>query len=326
MGLMAGSKMTKVLRWTRHGKKRTPVQRVMTFRRIIFMSLLLWAAPCLSYGQGIHVLKIKNVRQLYDFFRYREGDRPLISGHRGGIVKGYPENSIEALEHTLQSTPAFFEIDPRLTKDSVIVLVHDATLDRTTNGTGKVIDYTWEELRELKLVDHLGNLTPYRIPTLEEAIKWSKGKTVINLDKKDVPLEMTAAIIRKHKAYAHVMVTVHTAEQARLYYDQNNGQMFSAFVRTMEEFQAIEVEGVPWSQIMAYVGPLSKPESKALYDLLHERGVKVMISAAPSYDKLEDPEERKSAYIKTIEEGADVIKSDLPIEDEMALRPMFKEG
>jgi glycerophosphoryl diester phosphodiesterase len=277
-----------------------------------------------GFGQDLYVLKIKNVKQLHDFFKYGENDRPIISGHRGGIVPGFPENSIEAFENTLMHTPAFFEIDPRLTKDSVIVLVHDATLERTTNGTGKIIDYTWEELQELRLKDHLGNLTPYRIPSLEEAIKWSKGKTIINLDKKDVPLEMTAAIIKKHKAHAHVMVTVHTAEQARYYYDQDNRQMFSAFVRTMEEFQAFEDEGIPWSQIMAYVGPLSKPENKQLYDLLHERGVKVMISAAPSYDKLESAEERKAAYIKTVEEGADVVESDLPIEVGAALQPQYK--
>ena len=279
-----------------------------------------------SLSQEIHVLKIKNVKQLHDFFKYRENDRPLISGHRGGIVPGFPENSIEAFENTLKHTPAFFEIDPRITKDSVIVLVHDATLDRTTTGTGKVIDYTWEELQKLHLKDHLGNETPYKIPTLEEAIKWSKGKTVINLDKKDVPLAMTAAIIKKHKATAHVMVTVHTAEQARYYYDQNNKQMFSAFIRTTEEFEAFEEEGIPWSQIMAYLGPLSKPENKALYDLLHDRGVKVMISAAPSYDKLEDPEERKSAYIRTIEEGADVIESDLPIEVGVALESVYRRA
>jgi glycerophosphoryl diester phosphodiesterase len=289
----------------------------------LFCFLICFTCMGVGYGQDLHVLKVKNVKQLHDFFKYRENDRPIISGHRGGIVPGFPENSIEAFENTLKHTPAFFEIDPRLTKDSVIVLVHDATLDRTTTGTGKVIDYTWDELKKLSLKDHLGNVTPYRIPSLEEVIKWSKGKTIINLDKKDVPLEMTAAIIKKHKAHAHVMVTVHTAEQARYYYDQDKRQMFSAFVRTMEEFQAFEEEGIPWSQIMAYVGPLSKPENKQLYDLLHERGVKVMISAAPSYDKLESSEERKAAYIKAIEEGADVIESDLPIEVGTALQPKY---
>ena len=66
----------------------------------------------------------------------------------------------------------FFEIDPRLTKDSVIVLMHDVTLDRTTNATGRLADYTWEELQDVSLKDSEGNVTSCRIPTLEGVIEW----------------------------------------------------------------------------------------------------------------------------------------------------------
>ncbi len=118
------------------------------------------------------------------------------------------------MEYVLKHTPAFFEIDPRLTKDSVIVLLHDATLDRTTTGKGKLSDYTWEEVKQFRLKDKDGNVTPYRIPTLQEAIDWARGKTILNLDKKDVPMQMTADIIRKNKAAHFVMVTVHNAKQA----------------------------------------------------------------------------------------------------------------
>src|SRR5690625_7465837 len=118
---------------------------------------------------------------------------PIVNGYIVLNVEGYPKNIFEEMENTLHHTHAFFEVEPRITKDGVIVLMHDVTLDRTTNGTGKVSDYTFEELKELRLVDHLGNETPYRIPSLAEVIEWARGKTIINLDKKDVPLEMTAA-------------------------------------------------------------------------------------------------------------------------------------
>ena len=95
--------------------------------------------------------------------------------------------------------------------------------------------------------------------------------------------------------------------------------MFSAFIRTEEEFAAFEKEGIPWSQIMAYVGPLNKPENRVLYEKLHQRGVKVMISTAPTYDKLEKVDERRKAYRDVIAGGADVIESDLPIEVAEAL-------
>ena len=90
--------------------------------------------------------------------------------------------------------PSFFEIDPRLTRDSVIVLMHDVTIDRTTNGTGRVADYTLAELQQFRLKDRDGNLTEFRIPTLEEAIRWSQGKTILNLDIKGCPAGVHVAV------------------------------------------------------------------------------------------------------------------------------------
>lgn len=278
----------------------------------------------LAWGQTkpLHTLQIKTSKDLHRFFRYTGQDVPLISGHRGGMITGFPENSVATFENTLRHTPAFFEIDPRLTKDSVIVLLHDATLERTTTGKGKVSDYTWEELRQLRLKDPEGNVTPYGIPTLDEVIRWGKGKTILNLDKKDVPLAMTVKKLQQHRATAHVMVTVHTAEQARYYYERLPDIMFSAFVRTRQELEAYEKAGIPWSQVMAYIGPTNKPENKQLIDLLHARGVMCMISAAPTYDKLPEPADRKAAYQAIIESGADVLESDLPIEAAAALKPL----
>ena len=89
--------------------------------------------------------------------------------------------------------------------------------------------------------------------------------------------------------------------------------MFSAFIRDFDELTAYENAGIPWSQLMAYVGPLSKPENQALYTALHQRGVKVMVSAAPSYDKEPDRAKQAEAYRKVILEGADVLESDFPI-------------
>jgi glycerophosphoryl diester phosphodiesterase len=268
-----------------------------------------------SQKDSIHTLNISNTEDLKSFFRYTGNDAPLISGHRGGMVPGYPENSIETFENTLQHTPAFFEIDPRLTKDSIIVLMHDVTLDRTTNGSGKVSDFTLAELKKLKLKDKEGNVTEFRIPTLEEAIKWSKGKTILNLDKKDVPLEMTADIITRLNAASHVIVTVHPPEQAKFYLEKNSDIMFSAFIKTMEAFEDYENAGIPWSNVaIAYVGPRLKTENQELYRMLHERGVKYMVSTASSDDRLEDPEARKQAWKEIAKAGVDVIESDLPIE------------
>src|SRR5690625_3431882 len=114
---------------------------------ILLSALFLAAGPAVAQEMR-HTLNNDHGDDHIQFFRYTGRDIAIVTGHRGGIVEGYPENSIEAMENTLRHTHAFFEVDPRFTKAGVIVLMHDVTLDRTTNGTGKVSDYTFEELQE----------------------------------------------------------------------------------------------------------------------------------------------------------------------------------
>jgi glycerophosphoryl diester phosphodiesterase len=292
----------------------------MSIRLYQIALLFFIGTPAAAQSNQINTLKIKTPADVQEYFRYTGKDIPLVSGHRGGPTKGYPENCIATLQNTLRYTPATFEIDPRLTKDSMIVLMHDATLDRTTTGTGKVGDYTLAELKKLKLKDLEGNVTEYTIPTLDEAIAWSRGKTVLILDKKDVPLAMTAKKIKEHQAEAFVMITVHNAKEAKFYYDDNKDVMFEAFVKTKKALEEYEKAGIPWKQVMAYVGPDDKTENKEIYDMLHQRGVMCMISTAPVYDKLPNEADRANAYRQIIKNGADVIEADRAIETGAALK------
>jgi len=294
--------------------------------KIFIVLMLLIPALTVTAQEKLNILKLKTAKDLHEFFRYTGNDAVLVSGHRGGMVPGFPENSIATFENTLRHTPAFFEIDPRLTKDSVIVLLHDATLDRTTTGKGKLSDYTFEELKQFRLKDAQGNVTDYSIPTLEETIEWARGKTVLNLDHKDVPLQMTADLLKKHKADAFMMLTVHSAAEAKFYLAENKNRMFSAFIRNKEEFDEYEKSGVPFTQLIAYIGPIVKPENQELYLLLHQKGTMCMISAASSYDKLKSAKERKFAYISIVKDGASILESDMPIEAAEAIRDFQKAG
>lgn len=267
-----------------------------------------------------HALKILKYEKPQDYFKYTGDGSVLISGHRGGRETGFPENSIEGFKNVLKQAPAFFEIDPRLTKDSVIVLMHDATLDRTTTGKGSLSDYTWKQLKAFRLKDSDGNITSYQIPTLKKVIKWSKGKTVVNLDKKDVPMEMIVAMIKKLHAEDHVMLTVHNGSQAKYYHDHFPRIMFSAFARTMKEFEDIAAAGVPWENMIAYVGPTINAGNKKIVGLLHGKGVRCMISVAPTHDQLKTPGERRKAYREEINKQPDIIESDIPTEIEIALK------
>ena len=290
------------------------------FAKVLLPGLLLIGTA--SMAQEINALKFKNIAEFQAYFHYTGKDMPIISGHRGGTVPGYPENCVATLQNTLKYTPAFFEIDPRLTKDSVVVILHDDTLDRTTTGHGKLSNYTYAELQQFRLKDPQGKVTEYKIPTLKEVILWSKGKTIVNLDHKDVPLEMTAKIM-KECGNEMIMLTVHNAKQALFYVKDNPNHMLSAFVRTKKEFDEYDKAGVPWKNMIAYIGPNNKPENKEILDLLHAKGVMCMISAAPTYDKLKDPAERANHYRETFTMGADILESDLPIEVADAIKSIL---
>jgi len=289
----------------------------------IFSCILLVGAGKMASAQTeMNILKFNNIAEFQSYFKHTGKDMPLISGHRGGTTPGYPENCIATFENTLKHTPAIFEMDPRLTKDSVVVVLHDDSLGRTITGKGKLNSYTYAELQQFRLKDPQGNVTNYKIPTLKEMILWSKGKTILNLDHKDVPLAMTAKILRECKNDM-IMLTVHKASEAKFYVDDNPNHMLSAFVLTKKAFYEYEKAGVPWKNMIAYIGPKNQPENKEIMELLHAKGVMCMISAAPSYDKLKNPAERAEHYRETFTMGADILESDLPIEVAEAIKPIM---
>ena len=94
---------------------------------------------------------------------YRNGDFPLVFAHRGSSHL-YPENTELAFIKSFEMGVDAFETDIRLTKDGKIITQHNEDIDETTNGTGKVIDYTFDEIKEFnfgyRFKDLNGNL-PY---------------------------------------------------------------------------------------------------------------------------------------------------------------------
>lgn len=273
----------------------------------------------------LHTIDVKNTSELIDFFKFTLTRSPLVSAHRGGSRAGFPENCLATFENTLQYTPAIFEIDPRLTKDSVAVLMHDATLDRTTTGKGKLCDYTWNELKDLKLKDKFGNITPYGIPLLEEVIEWAKGKTILVLDDKDLPYKMVTAIVRKHDAFSNILMTVRDANIARQFNKLDERFMFEAYVFDMQDVAEYEAAKIPWSHVMAYIGPLDDPANVILYEEMNERGVKCMVSGARYLDK-EFLAGKQDLYANVFSHGSDIIESDIPIRTATALNGLVNKG
>ena len=106
----------------------------------------------------------------------------LFVSHRGDW-RNAPENSLQAFRNCIEMGVDMIEIDLKMTKDGHLILMHDETIDRTTDGTGKPSDYTLAEIRKFHLKNGLGIVTRHLIPTFEEVLDLCKGKILINVDK-----------------------------------------------------------------------------------------------------------------------------------------------
>ncbi len=99
---------------------------------------------------------------------------PVAIAHRGSRVL-WPENTMEAFSAAIDTGVSHIETDIRVTADGVLVCFHDATVDRTTDGSGPVSEYTWDELRRLDAGYRHGRALAYRgtgvrVPALEDLV------------------------------------------------------------------------------------------------------------------------------------------------------------
>ena len=120
----------------------------------------------------------------------------IVVAHRADW-RNFPENSLEAVQSSIDMGVDMLELDVQRTKDGVLMLMHDHNLDRMTTGSGNIAETTWEEISKLYLKDHQGNVTTYKVPTLEDVLLACKGKIMINLDKADRYFDEVFALLEK---------------------------------------------------------------------------------------------------------------------------------
>ncbi len=111
----------------------------------------------------------------------RNNNKIMVCAHRGNHLNA-PENSLKSITDAINSGIGMVELDVRKTSDGVLVLMHDATIDRTTNGSGTVSNLSLNELQQFKLKKKDGTITDEKIPTLAEVLELARGKIYIDLD------------------------------------------------------------------------------------------------------------------------------------------------
>jgi glycerophosphoryl diester phosphodiesterase len=306
-------------------------------KTIVWLSVLglLGAAVTITSAQnqarGLHTFNLRNPSDLQALLSYGKDRIPLVSAHRGGARRGFPENCLATFENTLRYTHALLEVDPRYTKDGAIVLLHDATLERTTTGQGNVADYTLAQLKELRLKDPEGHVTDYRIPTLDEALVWAKGKTVLVLDQKTVPMEARVRKIQEHQAQAHALVIAYSLEDAKRCYELDKEIMQEVMMPDRAALDNFARTGIAWRNLIAFVTH-TQPREQNIYQLLHEQGVRTIVGTSRTLDreftagKITDRRLLTEKYQALIRDGVDIIEADLGIEAGQALQQISSKN
>ncbi len=152
----------------------------VSFSLFVAIGVFIWTSCCNYEAKSERPCQCseKILAQLYE----TTNNYVFVAAHRGDW-RNAPENSIQALKNAIEMGVDIMELDLKKTKDGHLIIMHDNTVDRTTNGTGNPANYTLDEIKELRLKNGLGRVTHHSIPTLREMLLVAKGKILIDIDK-----------------------------------------------------------------------------------------------------------------------------------------------
>ncbi len=130
----------------------------------------------------------------------------VVISHRGEHLR-HPENTLPAWRAAVEAGADFIEIDVRTTSDGKLVIMHDSTVDRTTDGHGEVAALSFAEIRKLDAgakFDPGFKGTP--VPTFDEAMEFARGRIGIYIDAKRISAADLVAVVRRYGMEDRVVV------------------------------------------------------------------------------------------------------------------------
>ncbi len=197
----------------------------------------------------------------------------LAIAHRGGTAPGYAENTLPAFRRAIDLGVEVIELDLRLTRDKHIVILHDSTLDRTTNGKGDVREHTLEEIGRLDA----GN--GVRVPTFKEVLDLVQGTPVMLLldikegDRLDRPAVVAA--IEARDLVGQVIIGARTIEDVQMFRPLNRNIPILAFVEDLRDIDDFIGHGV---DIVRLWSSWIDPDASQIRHVL-KRGTSVWVTA-----------------------------------------------
>lgn len=246
----------------------------------------------------------------------------LVSAHRGGPQAGFPENTLATMQAILEEAPALMEIDVATSADGVLYLMHDDTLDRTTNGSGRADGRNWNDIRSLALVDNDGNSTPYRPSRFDETLRWAKDRTILQVDfKQSTRYEDVADEINRQDAQDRVILIAYSMASARKLHRLLPGAMISLSLNSQSELNRAVASGIPANRLLGFTG--TETPRERLFSLLTSRDVEIIfgtLGGRNSIDRDIAATGDTDLYNQIAALGVDVLATDRPITAHNALR------
>lgn len=234
----------------------------------------------------------------------RSSPDPLVGAHRGGPDEGFPENAIQTFGRALTHGPVLLECDVQMTKDSVLVLMHDETLGRTTTGRGPVQSKTLEEIRSFQLVTKSGDATRFEVPTVAEALAWTEGRAILQLDVKEaVPRSLVVDALQQNEALDQALVITYSLADARWYHQRLPDLMLSVSAETREEANALVTQIDP-SRLLGWVGVGEVPSGPS--EVFSRRDVPVAVGTFGELDR-QAQQQGLVVYHRLFDQGVDLV-------------------
>ncbi|MFT3747467.1 MAG: glycerophosphodiester phosphodiesterase family protein [Agriterribacter sp.] len=244
---------------------------------------------------------------LNDF--HNQPARILVASHRAQSENN-PENSTAAVKEMIAMGVDIVELDVRETKDGVLIIMHDKTVDRTTTGKGLVEAMTWKQLKKFRLL-HNGKPTNEKIPTFKEMLKLVKGNVMLDIDYKaegERAAKSTLKIMRKKKIEFQCLFFLYDYKDADLLFKTNPYLQFMTRAYSKADVDSIFQLTMPVPVIHAD----DKFYTDSLMSIIRTKGKRLWMNALNKYDKMEL--EKKDAGFDALLQlrYTNVIQTDLP--------------
>lgn len=228
----------------------------------------------------------------------------LVASHRG-THNDFPENSMAAFKRGIEIGVDVIEMDVRHTKDDSLVIMHDATVDRMTNGKGAVADFTYEEIRKLRLKFN-GVLTDEKIPSLEEALNLARGKVLVDLDIKTSHVPEIIKVVDRTQTANTTFFFLGRGIYAKMLKEKNAA--YRTLVRT---HQASDIDSVFAVTKTEAVHIDTSHYTTAVTGKIKANGARIWINALGDTDKKAAGGDLE-AYGELLKNGANMIQTDYP--------------